>query len=122
MTELAQADAPVELRATPVLVGKLELLEDLDSRLAKLREREDELEAEREDTCAQLAKSVELGWWKIGPFTLRRTLVTPRPSIDAWRAIDEGAVAEAVLRPYMTERRPFERWTLGRRRRRSITA
>jgi hypothetical protein len=122
MTELAQQEIPTELRATPALVGQLEELADVDARLAKLRERQAELEAAREELREKLAKRVEPGWWKIGEFTLRRTRVEPRPSIDAWKAIEEKAVALATLRPYMTDSRPYERWTLKRRRKARISA
>lgn len=122
MTELAQQEIPVELKATPALVGQLELLADLDARLAKLRERQEEIETEREELREKLARKIDLGWWRIGEFTIRRSKVEPKPSVDVWKAIDEKAVPEAALRPYMTERRPYERWTLKRRRKTKISA
>ena len=45
-------------------------------------------------TKKKLARKVDLGWWKIGDFLLRRTRVEPRPTVDAWKAIAEGAVAD----------------------------
>jgi hypothetical protein len=122
LSGLAQAETPRDVKATAALVAGLELLESLDTRIGKLRERLAELEAQREETRARVAARVPFGWWRIGDYLLRRTLVEPRPSVDAWRAIEEGAVQEETLRPYMTARRPFERWTLKRRRATRVSA
>jgi hypothetical protein len=122
MSPVAQADVPGVLKATPALLGQLELLEDLERRIARLRERQQELEQQRDEARAQAAKRVGFGSWTVGDFAVRRTLVEPGPSIDAWQAIEDGAVARAVLEPYMRPRRPFERWTLKRRRRKRVSA
>lgn len=105
---------PEELRATPKLLELLEGLYDIDRKLTRRREQLAVLEEERDGLRKAIAKRLTPGFWRIGPFKVRRTIVVPAASIDAWSAIEEGAVAEAALRPYMRDRDSYERWTVRR--------
>ena len=75
MSELAEVEVPGTLRATTKLLSQLEELLDLDARLAKLRERQAELEYAREQVRKQVARRVRFGSWKVDDFLIRRVLV-----------------------------------------------
>jgi len=107
---------PVERRGSPQLLELLDRAQKLDKRIERETIRLERLKDDRQELRKQLSAKIKVGFWRIGPFTIRRTISNPKPTIDAWAAIEAGDVDKDVLLPYMRARESSERWTLKRTR------
>jgi hypothetical protein len=103
---------PVERDSTPALLRLLEQLRALEARIGRRRDQLAELDEERDRLRGRLSRWIDYGYWRVGPYLVRRSKVEPVDTIDAWSAIEDNVVDEKTLRPYMHPRAVFDRWTL----------